>query len=379
MTNIYLLKEKYPYFYKSDSKGQIRIWTIERDNNKYRVKYGIKNKKITVSKWTECFGKNKGKINETSNIEQAIKEIDSKINLQLKSGYFRNESDIKQSKKFNPMLAQTYGKVQFEFPVYSSPKLDGIRCIINKNGMYTRSGNRIISAPHIWKVLSDLFLYIDSELIFDGELYNHELKDDFNKIISLVRKTKPTPDDLNESLQKIKFYCFDIYSSNKNYKERFINKSLDFLPYYHSWNKFIHFLGSDKVDNQEELDNLFFKYLKEGYEGQMIRHGNYPYENKRSKSLLKRKTILEEEFKIYSIESGKGNWNNIAKKVNIILNSGDIQGAGIKGSQKYLINLLNNKFLYEGGTATVMYQNKTPDGKLRFPVVKAVFEDNRNV
>lgn len=49
------------------------------------------------------------------------------------------------------------------------------------------------------------------DIILDGELYNHELKSDFNRICSLVKKTKPTAEDLEESAEKIYFNCFDCY------------------------------------------------------------------------------------------------------------------------------------------------------------------------
>jgi uncharacterized protein YegP (UPF0339 family) len=55
----------------------------------------------------------------------------------------------------------------------------------------TRNGKIIEAIPHITNSLKSFF-QANENTILDGELYNHELKDNFNKITSLVRKQKPT-------------------------------------------------------------------------------------------------------------------------------------------------------------------------------------------
>ena len=95
------------------------------------------------------------------------------------------------------MLAQKYEdrKDGLVYPLYSQPKLDGIRCIVSwddNNGLVakTRNGKVIDAVPHILNSL-ELFFINDPDAVLDGELYNHDLKDNFNKITSLVRKQKP--------------------------------------------------------------------------------------------------------------------------------------------------------------------------------------------
>ena len=96
------------------------------------------------------------------------------------------------------MLAHNYKDRQDElvgkFPHYSQPKLDGIRCIVRKEGDTlvgrTRNGKEIECIPHILKSLNGFFLAYPTAIL-DGELYNHDLRDNFNKITSLVRKQKP--------------------------------------------------------------------------------------------------------------------------------------------------------------------------------------------
>lgn len=92
-----------------------------------------------------------------------------------------------------PMLAHKYddSRVDWSKPVYIQPKLDGVRCLFTKHGAYSRTGKQFMNLRHIEKDLKPLFDH-QPNIILDGELYNHKLKHDFEKIISLVRKQKPT-------------------------------------------------------------------------------------------------------------------------------------------------------------------------------------------
>ena len=110
------------------------------------------------------------------------------------------------------MLAQNvgdYSRIKSDdWPLYVQPKLDGVRCLIQYdeerefegNGVvaYSRTGKEWMNIEHI---LQDLVPFFERfpNVILDGELYNHDLKDDFEKIISLVRKTKPTDEDRLEA------------------------------------------------------------------------------------------------------------------------------------------------------------------------------------
>ena len=107
-------------------------------------------------------------------------------------------------------------KDKIEYPIFSQPKLDGIRCIVTKDGMFSRNGKEILSAPHIRKQLDKVFKEWPY-LVFDGELYADKFANDFNSIVSLVKKTKPTEDDLLESQKNIQYWIYDIPSSNKSH------------------------------------------------------------------------------------------------------------------------------------------------------------------
>ena len=102
-----------------------------------------------------------------------------------------------------PMLAQKVNTKPIDWTnkVFVQPKLDGIRCIFTKDGAYSRAGNEFKNVAHIKEDLIDFFRkHPDS--VLDGELYNHGLKDNFEKIVSLVKKQKPTEQDAREASKR---------------------------------------------------------------------------------------------------------------------------------------------------------------------------------
>ena len=99
-----------------------------------------------------------------------------------------------------PMLAYKLNenKIDWDKPVYMQPKLDGVRCLFTKDGAFSRTGKQFMNVKHIEESLKDYFEQ-NPAMVLDGELYNHNLRNDFEKIISLVRKQKPTDEDRSEA------------------------------------------------------------------------------------------------------------------------------------------------------------------------------------
>ena len=179
--------------YKKTKTGAVQEWTIEISDNKYRTHSGQIGGKVTTNSWTVVYGKNVGKANGTTDNNQALKEAIAKRTKKLESGYFEDINNIDIKQYFEPMLAAKWEdyKAKIEYPIFSQPKLDGIRCILTKEGMFSRNGKPIVSAPHIFESMKPIFDE-NPNLTFDGELYADKFANDFNKIVSLVRKSKPT-------------------------------------------------------------------------------------------------------------------------------------------------------------------------------------------
>mgnify|MGYP003640470879 CR=1 FL=1 len=354
--------------YKRDTKGKVRVWEVEYgetdiagSNRHYsagtRTISGIVDGKKVTSGWNMSEPKNIGKVNETTSLSQAMSEAHSLWDIKAEKEYFEDISKVDTYEKFKPMLAHDYTK-RPQSEGYSQPKLDGIRCVADKNGLWTRSGKAITSCPHIWESVKP-FIEANPNIILDGELYNHELKANFNKITSLVRKVKSTPEDMAEAAKLVQYHVYDCYIADTLFTDRIAAvKSLA--------SDIVHIVETDHALTQDELDALYSDYMERGYEGQMVRN-NTPYENKRSKNLLKRKQFITEEFDVVEMLEGKGNWSGYTKRFVLTMKNGTEFGSGVRGNQAQL------KELWESGKnptwATCRYFELTPDGVPRFPVV----------
>ena len=190
------MTKKLQTLYKVDTKGKLREWTMHIDGNSFYAVKGLVEGKKTQDKPTQTIAKNVGRSNETTPEEQAVLQAQAKFQKKLDSGYALNEIDAQEKKFYEPMLAHNYKdrKSELKYPIYSQPKLDGIRCVVRMENDTlvgrTRNGKEIECIPHILKSLNSFFLAYPNAIL-DGELYNHDLRDNFNKITSLVRKQKP--------------------------------------------------------------------------------------------------------------------------------------------------------------------------------------------
>lgn len=366
----------HPTLYTLDSKGKVRVWYMEREGAQYRTVSGLEDGQKTTSGWTIATPKNTGKANQTSPEKQAELEVQAEYRKKLDRKYHEDRSKVSGAKFFAPMLAETFkgwDKRWTTSSVHSQPKLDGIRCIARVEGLFTRQGKKIVSCPHIEEALKPLFVGFGSDLVLDGELYNHDLRDDFNTIASLVRQTKPTAEDLTKSAEMVQYHIYDAPSKMGSFSRR-ADYLRDIFEFYET-DHCLRLVRSVPAYIAECLDRDYADFLRHGYEGQMVRL-DAPYEaGKRSKSLLKRKQFQDAEFAVVCLEEGLGNWAGYAKRAVLRLPDGREFGAGIKGSQEFTKALLTKP---TPKTATIRYFALTPDGIPRFPVAVAFFEEARD-
>lgn len=360
--------------YKKDSTGKIRIWAMEIDGDKYRTAAGVAGGKTVVSDYTTAVGKNIGKANETTAAQQAELEVEAEYTKKLKTGYHRNKADVDNEGYTKPMLAEKWDDriIVGHQPIFVQPKFDGFRCIATKDGLFSRKGERFTACPHIEAALVPVFTALPN-LKLDGELYSHEHKDDFNKIASLIRKKTPNDAELVEAAKYIQYHVYDVVDTTNKFSERLKGLETKVFSVFDTIHDVIKRVETYAVDTKDAMDELYGRFIEQGYEGQMVRLDGH-YQNKRSKYLMKRKEFQDEEFKIVGIEEGLGNRSGMAGRVTCELNDGTGRtfGAGIKGGLHVNQDLWNNKSGYIGGYATIEYFALTPDGIPRFPVFKTV-------
>ena len=272
-----------------------------------------------------------------------------------------------------PMLAYKVDAkpVDWTKKVYMQPKLDGVRCIIQLNDKgevyaYSRTGKPWLNIAHITNSLHYFFtLYPD--VILDGELYNHDLRDDFEKIISLVRKQKPTTADKDEAGKLVQFHCYDYANGSENYSTRMNNLVTSNMYSYCVKYVPTTSVAEDQAQIQHQLN------LDEGYEGSILRLDG-PYQCKRSYNLQKFKDFHDTEATIVGYVDGKGKREGTLGKFLMQDDDGVEFGCppGKGYNYKMLADMLTNIHNYIGKRATFTYFERTKAGSYRHPLFKTL-------
>ena len=269
------------------------------------------------------------------------------------------------------MLAHKYNEDKADYPAFIQPKLDGVRCLFTAKGAFSRADNQFMNVQHIEQALKPFFAK-NPTAILDGELYNHSLKDDFEKIISLVKKRKPTKDDRVEAAELVEYHIYDVASMTiANYTTRlnYINSISNF-----QWNHILR-----RVDTKVALDfddalKMHNKNLKLGYEGSIYRSFEGKYKGTRSWDLMKFKDFHDAEATIVGYEIGKGKREGTLGKFIMQDYEGNEIGCppGKGYNYKDLANMLENIHDYIGEYATFTYFERTKAGSYRHPHYKAI-------
>lgn len=359
-----------PTLYKRTVTGDIQTWWIGIQGDSYHTVSGKIDGKKVKSAPVRCEAKNVRRANSTTPVEQALAEAKAKWVKKKNEGYTEDPEEVDDVVKdvIKPTLAKDYNdyKNKITFPLYSQPKLDGLRCIITREGAWSRNWKRFVTLGHIQTLLAPLFEKYPNIVAFDGEVYNHNYKDDFNTIVSLVKQTKPTEDDLRRAAASIQYYIYDYVDRDE--KVPFVDRTVQLLNYLNDVPDTLdelRFVETILCKNQEELDDLMGRYIEDGYEGQMLRFMDSPYEHKRTNKLLKRKEFIDGEFEIIGFREGKGNRAGC-----IILRCKTADGkefdSSVKGSVEYTSKLYEVGNSLIGLFATIKYQRLTPDGIPKF-------------
>jgi len=281
-----------------------------------------------------------------------------------------------------PMLAYPVSDkpINYNEPVFMQPKLDGVRCIIQAERdfpgtnlasvtvkAYSRTGKEWKNIDHILFNLRPWFI-LNPDVILDGELYNHDLKDDFEKIISLVRKQKPTDLDALESADMVQFHCYDIIDETKTFDERntFVEQA---VPRNHC----IKHVPTNLVFRDDDAKVYHRRNLDNGYEGSILRT-NDTYACKRSHNLRKFKDFHDTEATIIGYVDGKGKRTGTLGKFIMQDDEGVEFGCppGKGYTYKDLANMLDNIGDYIGQRATFTFFERTKAGSYRHPLFKCI-------
>ena len=289
-----------------------------------------------------------------------------------------------------PMLAYPANAkpIDYSKPTFIQPKLDGVRCLIQYENRpietddlsgqltenvviaYSRTGKEWKNINHILEQLIPFFQK-HPDVILDGELYNHDLRDDFEKIISLVRKTKPTDEDRLESAEMVQFHCYDIINEDWHFEDRNLFRQQNFSYYGDYQCDSVKDVIDKLVCNEELVEVAHEDYLEMGYEGSILRK-NEPYECKRSWTLQKVKDFSDAEATLLAWVEGKGKRKGTVGKFIAIDDDGNEFGMPVMDKFKYLQDNFRKMRGWVGKRATFTYFERTKANSYRHPLFKTI-------
>jgi len=234
-----------------------------------------------------------------------------------KEGYFPPGNDL-PSNLNGCMLAKTYssskGKLGSnearvgKFPVSVMRKLDGIRAVSKirsgKVEMVSRQGNLFVHLDHIKNEILEFMRYLPPYCQLDGELYSLDLS--FSELTSIIKtvKIKHKKHDI------VEYWIFDILDPlNMSWEGRYEMLVNAYSRYLEDGNTNKHFkiLQAYNVNGHEEIMKYHDEFVKEGYEGIIIRRYSTvdgdlsKYRSGRVNNLLKYKSFKDEELEIISV------------------------------------------------------------------------------
>ena len=275
--------------------------------------------------------------------------------------------------KYKPMLAYPVSDkpIDYSKPVFIQPKLDGVRCLIQyDNGVvtaYSRTGKVWKNIEHI---TLNLYKFFDKHpnVVLDGELYNHDFRDDFEQIISMVRKTKPDAEARAKSRDNVQFHCYDIVNKKMKFstRDKWIKDNLQ-------ESYCVITVPTVQMTSEDGARLTHAVNLKAGYEGSIVRLDT-PYQCKRSHSLRKFKDFEDAEANIVGYEEGKGKRAGTLGKFLMQDDDGNQFGCPPGKGHNYrdLAIILKNIHLYMGQRATFTFFERTKAGSYRHPLFKCI-------
>lgn len=409
--------------FKKDSKGKVLQWQVIVKQDVFGVhlslSHGEYGGNIVTSTRNDIKGKNKGKTNETTPLEQANADALSLIKRRKRLGY-KSLEDLKfvdndvafgvgknihqfllanlkidttdLSGNLKPMKAQQYyrasnkpytdktGKtwddrkyfyllnphevkqptdIIIKFPALIQPKINGVRCTVsldenNKVQLLSKEGLKY-NLPIISQQFEDnidCFTHDGKDIIFDGELYIHgEL---LQTISSAVKSS-------NFNTPRVEFICFDLAIPDMRNIERIklMKVLLDFKNLYIQSN--INYIPTYKVSGDKETQAYTDRFIKEGYEGSILRATDAEYGfGKRPMTMVKLKRCMTREFNIVGIKPQDKNPN--LGLFTCITTDGKEFDVTPKGNNDFKELILFQKELYIGKPLSCTFYEFTEKG-----------------
>ena len=324
-----------------------------------------------------------------------------------------------KEEKYEVALAESFSKAKGIDPTdgtyFVSQKLDGVRCncFITReeyNGeiqtnikFKSRQGKDLLTLD---RMKTDINIFTQplgcGEWVLDGEccIVDENGKENFHGLMKEITRKGHT-------IERPKYKVFDILTVDEfwgrtespKFGERY-GKLCELTRNYNyhidmrlrddaDAHKYIDLVIQQAVINQEILDGWIASAKELGWEGCMLRK-DAPYKRGRSKDLLKIKDMQDAEYEVIGLETGKATYNegghkefNVVSAIKIV-HKGNVVSVGSGLSKEQRLRWYEHPEEILGEIVTIQYFEETKDSKtetysLRFPVLKHVYENGRDV
>lgn len=360
----------FPTLHGKAANGKTKVWTISVSGEAMiQTVRGFLDGKMQVNEKAILVGKNIGKKNETTHLQQAISEARACWIAMKENGYYEASGEASdepstsdapsRGKGINaavplPMLAHEFNKrgKHMVFPCYTQPKLDGVRCV-HSGGLFSRLRKKIPHMEHIRAELDGI------SLVLDGELYTDALT--FQEIVGLVKKETLKEGDV-EKQRNIKYHIYDVMM-DAPYEERLrVLQTLFQRRFEH-----LVLVPTVKCESVEKMKEQHAVHVAAGFEGIMLRSAEGTYAHSRSVELLKYKEFLDDEYTVVGFKEGEGQEKGCVLWT-CETAAGQVFHCRPRGTREERMALFADGASYVGKALTVRFQELTDEGLPRFPV-----------
>ncbi len=289
---------------------------------------------------------------------------------------------------------------------YASRKLDGCRCtcfvsselqdgktVVSEPVFISRQHKTFTTLDHLKEPMKKLVegYHLVGKLVFDGEvcILDENGDEHFDWIMKEIRRKDHT-------IEHPCYNIFDVVTEDEFYgrKESEIFSTRNFYlanAFHHLFQTYgpqpeLKLLLQERIESQDDFDR-WSQYVNDGHwEGFMLRK-DAPYKSGRTKDLLKVKKFKDAEYKVVGYERGTMKYGTaeIPVVTNILIqHKGNVVSVGSGLSKEQRIAWYDDPSCIVGKTVTIQYFEETVDSKtgnlsLRFPVLKYVYENERDV
>jgi len=285
------------------------------------------------------------------------------------------------------MLASAFNQKAFEaikYPALVQTKMDGMRAniIIDAEGIVdvrSRNGKQISLSGHFDEFVKNVFyksptlesLDVFHGAVLDGELLVLDENDLFildrktgNGILNKAVKGTITP----EETARVRFECWDMIPLED------FKKGICEIPYFDRLavlkermdqvynaqeDHLIGILKTETVASYADCEEIFNEALAAEEEGIIVKNGDSPWENKRSKYQVKMKAELEADLLVESTIEGSGKYEGLVGSLSCTTKDGSLKvnvGSGLSDEDRK-----KDPAEYIGKIISVKYNEKIKD------------------